>query len=127
MNPASIGGEKTGTYELSAYVLEGKCTISFGAKKRACPRRPRVRPAAADYLFGGKRPRRRACSVRRADAALEGSAAPQSLIGNASDITGEPFRGDPDARLRVLLPDQPAFDMAVKHLHVSARCDAPVR
>ncbi|HVU25990.1 MAG TPA: (S)-ureidoglycine aminohydrolase [Opitutus sp.] len=45
--------------------------------------------------------------------ALPGAAAPRSLTGNAARIKGQPFLGDPDARLQVLLPDEPAFDLAV--------------
>ena len=33
--------------------------------------------------------------------------------GHTSEVEGKPFLGDPDARLQVLLPDDPAFDMAV--------------
>jgi (S)-ureidoglycine aminohydrolase len=42
-----------------------------------------------------------------------GVAAPQGVIGHASDIEGKPFMGDPDARLQVLLPESAEFDMAV--------------
>src|SRR5262249_1781644 len=38
---------------------------------------------------------------------------PRALAGHERDVPGEPFLGDPDARLRVLLPDEPAFDLAV--------------
>jgi (S)-ureidoglycine aminohydrolase len=40
-------------------------------------------------------------------------AAPKSIIGNAADVPCQPFLGDPDARLQVLLPDVPAFDLAM--------------
>ena len=114
MNPASIGGGQTGMHELFAYVLQGQCTISFGAKKSSLAAGHHVYvPPQRDYLFGGAAADTRLLLFERAYAALEGTAAPQSLIGNASDITGQPFLGDPDARLQVLLPDQPAFDMAV--------------
>jgi len=35
------------------------------------------------------------------------------LVGHEKDITGQPFLGNEDARLQVLLPDKPEFDMAV--------------
>jgi (S)-ureidoglycine aminohydrolase len=38
---------------------------------------------------------------------------PKPIIGDAARVKGEPFLGDPDARLQVLLPDEPAFDLAV--------------
>lgn len=44
---------------------------------------------------------------------LAGVGAPKAIIGDASKVPGQPFLGDPDARLQVLLPDVPAFDLAV--------------
>lgn len=45
--------------------------------------------------------------------ALAGGAASRIVVGNESEIEGQPFLGDPDARLKTLLPIEPAFDMAV--------------
>lgn len=42
-----------------------------------------------------------------------GVAAPPPVVGNERDVPGNPFLGDPDALLQVLLPDDPAFDLAV--------------
>ncbi len=44
---------------------------------------------------------------------LPGVRAPKAVLGDAARVKGEPFLGDPDARLQVLLPDVPAFDLAV--------------
>lgn len=44
---------------------------------------------------------------------LAGTAVPEPIIGNAADVEAQPFLGDPDARLQVLLPDVPAFDLAM--------------
>ena len=38
---------------------------------------------------------------------------PAAVLGDASKVAGSPFLGDPAANLQVLLPDEPAFDMAV--------------
>jgi (S)-ureidoglycine aminohydrolase len=38
---------------------------------------------------------------------------PGMVIGQEQEVTGAPFQGDPDAVLKTLLPDNPAFDMAV--------------
>jgi (S)-ureidoglycine aminohydrolase len=45
--------------------------------------------------------------------ALAGTPPPAPRIGHASKVPGQPFLGDPDARLQTLLPDEPAFDLAV--------------
>lgn len=44
---------------------------------------------------------------------LAGTSAPRAIIGDAAKVAGGPFLGDPAANLQVLLPDEPAFDMAV--------------
>lgn len=42
-----------------------------------------------------------------------GTSLPRRIIGREQDVKGEPFLGDPAARLQVLLPDEPSFDLAV--------------
>ncbi len=44
---------------------------------------------------------------------LEDVPGPAPVFGNAGEVEGVPFLGDPDARLKTLLPDMPAFDFAV--------------
>jgi Uncharacterized protein, possibly involved in glyoxylate utilization len=44
---------------------------------------------------------------------MPGFAKPAPIVGHAREVKGQPFLGNEDARLQVLLPDQPAFDMAV--------------
>lgn len=45
--------------------------------------------------------------------ALKGGIAPQAVIGQEQQMVSSPFMGNEDARLQVLLPDEPAYDMAV--------------
>jgi (S)-ureidoglycine aminohydrolase len=37
----------------------------------------------------------------------------EGIVGRTADVTGEPFMGDEDARLQVLLPTDEQFDMAM--------------
>jgi (S)-ureidoglycine aminohydrolase len=53
------------------------------------------------------------CLFEKRYVSIPGIAPPSALAGAERDMPGEPFLGDPDARLRVLLPDDPAFDLAV--------------
>jgi (S)-ureidoglycine aminohydrolase len=46
-------------------------------------------------------------------APLAGVDEPRAIIGDAADVKGQPFLGDNDARLQVLLPDEPSFDLAM--------------
>ncbi len=45
--------------------------------------------------------------------ALPGTPLPKAIIGDVAKVKGTAFLGDPAANLQVLLPDEPAFDMAV--------------
>lgn len=45
--------------------------------------------------------------------ALDGTSPPEAVFGKSSEVSGEPFMGDEDARLQTLLPIEPSFDMAV--------------
>lgn len=49
----------------------------------------------------------------RAYVPLAGGAPPAPLFGHEDQVEGQPFLGDEAARLKTLLPDTPAFDMAV--------------
>jgi len=44
---------------------------------------------------------------------LHGVAVPDVLFGHAADVAGGVYLGDDALRLQVLLPDEPAYDMAV--------------
>jgi (S)-ureidoglycine aminohydrolase len=45
--------------------------------------------------------------------ALDDVGVPKAIIADSAAVKGVPFLGDPAANLQVLLPDEPAFDMAV--------------
>ena len=44
---------------------------------------------------------------------LAGTPTPKAIIADAAKVKGTPFLGDPAANLQILLPDEPAFDLAV--------------
>lgn len=52
-------------------------------------------------------------AFQRRYVALEGVEPPPPVIGNEEELVGAPFLGDEAALLKTLLPDTPAFDMAV--------------
>ena len=49
-------------------------------------------------------------------APLAGAKPPRAIVGDARKIKGEALLGDPDVRLQTLLPDEPAFDLAMNIL-----------
>ena len=96
------------------YVLAGSLTFQAGDIKNA-----RLRPGHYVYLppdLGHKlqasEPSRLVVFERRY-VALAGVPRPDPVMGRQQDVKGEPFLGDPAARLKTLLPVDLAFDMAV--------------
>ncbi len=69
-------------------------------------------PAECPHEFSSRSGARLLVVEKRA-APLDGLPRPEVVLGNADEIVGEPFLGDPDARLQTLLPISPEFDMAV--------------
>jgi (S)-ureidoglycine aminohydrolase len=55
----------------------------------------------------------RVCVFEKSYEPARGVGMPGPRSGNVRDVRGAPFLGDPDAMLQVLLPDEPAFDLAV--------------
>lgn len=100
--------------ETFGYVMEGEAVVSLASSERKL--------AAGGYFFC---PAGEAWSLRDPTAGtrltlfqkryqpVAGVAAPRSLFGDAAAVQGGPFLGDPAADLKVLLPDEPVFDLAV--------------
>jgi len=103
-----------GESETFGYVMDGGATVAVAAKSRRlgaggffyCP-------AGSGWLLRAPRRGTRVTLFQRRYAALAGVRAPRALFGDQSRVKGGPFLGDPAANLQVLLPDEPAFDMAV--------------
>ncbi len=55
----------------------------------------------------------RAVVIEKPYLPLAGSAAPEILFGDESQVTPQPLMGDPWLKVRPLLPDEPAYDFAV--------------
>jgi len=105
-----IGGRatmpKNDDSETVAFFETGGAAITVGNEK--------ARVAAGGYFFAPAgmpwtiaTPKRgtRVTLFQKKFAPLAGAAAPKAIIGEATQVKGEPFLGDPDARLQVLLPD----------------------
>lgn len=100
--------------ESCAYVMSGECSATVGGEARTLPAGGYVfAPAGAPLSLTGATVGTRVTVFQKIFQPLDGTAAPTAVFGNAADVEGQPFLGDPDARLKTLLPDVPAFDMAV--------------
>ena len=114
LGESGSGQGNTGTLEHFYYVLAGSCNARVGGKK--------IELAAGSYLFlppktrfsfGSAAAETRLLVFQKKFEPLGGAKTPGVVTGRESDVKGQPFLGNEDARLQVLLPDFPAFDLAV--------------
>ncbi|MGZ4964328.1 MAG: (S)-ureidoglycine aminohydrolase [Limisphaerales bacterium] len=108
------GRGNTGVNQYLVYVLEGKCVANLAGKKNAL----RVGsyayvPSQTDFHFTQANAGTKLLIFEKKFVPLAGYDKPAILVGHETDIQGQPFLGNKDARLQVLLPDHPSFDMAV--------------
>ena len=100
--------------ETAGFFETGGATVTIGGmKKKAGAGAFFFAPAGAAWSVTAPKKGTRVTLFQKKFVPLAGTAAPQAIIGNAADVPGQPFLGDPDARLQVLLPDVPAFDLAM--------------
>jgi (S)-ureidoglycine aminohydrolase len=107
------GRGNSGENELFVYCVQGKCAANLGGAlhKLAAGAFAYV-PARTDYHFFQSTGARLLIFQKKFEP-LAGSEKPGVLVGDSDAVAGQPFLGNKDARLQVLLPDLPAFDMAV--------------
>lgn len=95
------------------YVLDGELTLQVGKKSHA------LKPGSYAYIPPEQehqitsRTLSRSIVIEKPYLDLEGIKPPQFLVGNANKVPSSPLGGDPALQVRVLLPDDPAFDFAV--------------
>jgi (S)-ureidoglycine aminohydrolase len=101
--------------ETVGYLETGGGTVEIGgaAKQRVAVGSYFFAPAGQPWSLAGAKRGTRLTLFQKKFVPLPGVKAPQAIVGDATRVKGEPFLGDPDARLQVLLPDEPAFDLAV--------------
>jgi (S)-ureidoglycine aminohydrolase len=103
-----------GDAQTFGYVMEGGAWVAVASKRRRlgaggyfyCP-------AGSPWSLSSPRKGTRVTLFQKAYVPLPGVRAPRAILGDQSRVRGAPFLGDPAASLQVLLPDEPAFDMAV--------------
>ena len=109
------GGEgNTDGSESFFYVLEGKCSAKIGGKKNSLVAGSFVFvPPETEFYFDDAGEGTRLLVFQKKFQPLGGTKKPDAIVGHEKEIPGQPFLGNADARLQVLLPDKPAFDLAV--------------
>jgi len=104
----------TGANQYFIYLVEGAASILIEE------RRHRLETGSYVYLPAGKDVEIKSSGAgtkilifQKPYEPLPAVASPVAQVGHERDVKGLSFLGNEDARLQVLLPDQPAFDMAV--------------
>jgi (S)-ureidoglycine aminohydrolase len=114
LDETSTGTGSTDALEHFYYVQTGDCTAQVNGKKQEL--------ISGSYLFLPPKTKFKFFSASRGTKLivfqkkfepLAGETIPGAIIGHSNAIEGKPFLGHEDARLQVLLPDHPSFDMAV--------------
>jgi (S)-ureidoglycine aminohydrolase len=102
--PAASGVERV------VFVLDGR--VEVGSKQALDPGGFAYFPPGDAGVIHSAEPAR-ICVFEKRYLPLPRVEPPAARVGHASEVPGEPFLGDPDTVLQVLLPDEPAFDLAV--------------
>jgi (S)-ureidoglycine aminohydrolase len=100
--------------ETAGYFETGGGTLTIGAvKEKVTEGGFFFAPAGEAWSITAPKKGTRVTLFQKKFQSLAGLAAPKAVIGQAADVKGQAFLGDPDAQLQVLLPDVPEFDLAM--------------
>jgi (S)-ureidoglycine aminohydrolase len=114
MGDGAVAGPPPADFERVIYVVEGEVTLKV-------ERAPEKTLTAGGYAFVPPNvdSRLRAKTASRVNlfekryVPLSGASGPRPVFGQEQEVQGQPFLGDADALLKTLLPQEPAFDLAV--------------
>lgn len=108
---ARITASATQTF---GYVMGGRAAVAVGARRRRLgPGGYFFCPAGSNWSLTGPNRGTQVTLFQKTYVPLAGAGIPRAILSDQSKVKGTPFLGDPAASLQVLLPDEPAFDMAV--------------
>jgi (S)-ureidoglycine aminohydrolase len=114
LNKDGLGRGNTGATELFVYVIEGNAGITVDEKKhRMEPGSYAYIPPGKDVLFQSSTATSKLLIFQKHYQQLTGIGRPETFFAHEREVKAQPFLGNEDARLQVLLQDVPAFDMAV--------------
>jgi len=114
LNKDGSGEGNTGGNEYVIYVLDGTGTVGLEAKRHRLETGSYVYlPPGKDLQIKNSGETLKLLVFQKKYAPLKDLAPAAAIIGHERDVKGQPFLGNEDARLQVLLPDHPAFDLAV--------------
>jgi (S)-ureidoglycine aminohydrolase len=110
----SSGAGDTASLEHFYYVQKGDCTAQVNGKRYELTAGNYLfLPPKMNFKFSGASKGAKLVVFQKKFEPLAREKVPGIVFGHANAIEGKPFLGHEDARLQVLLPDHPSFDMAV--------------
>jgi (S)-ureidoglycine aminohydrolase len=114
LDETSTGTGDTAALEHFYYVQTGDCTAQVNGKNHQLTAGSYLfLPSKTKFKFTGAAKSTKLIVFQKRFEPLAGEKVPGVIAGHADAIAGKPFLGHEDARLQVLLPDHPSFDMAV--------------
>jgi (S)-ureidoglycine aminohydrolase len=114
LNEISKLAGTTQVAQLFFYVIQGQCHARVGGEEKALTTGQFVYiPIGADYQFAQPEAGTQLLTFHKVYEKLDGYDVPPVIFGDAANVPGPVYLGDPALRLQVLLPDTLAFDMAV--------------
>jgi (S)-ureidoglycine aminohydrolase len=112
MNKDGQGSGNTGATEFFIYVISGAPSLILDSRRHRLEAGSYVYlPPGRDMQFLGSNAQ--LLIFQKTYVPLTGQRAPEAVIAHQRDVKGQPFLGNEDARLQVLLLDHPSFDLAV--------------
>jgi (S)-ureidoglycine aminohydrolase len=100
--------------EVFAYVVRGSLNVEVGGHNHFLTKGSFLFvPAGVAWKFGGPSEGAQLNLFLKEYVRLDCAVPPVVVVGHEDHIPAQPFLGDEDARLQVLLPENSSFDMAV--------------
>lgn len=110
MEPDSSSGVPADGVERFVYVRNGEVTLSLKTESKLATGDYAFLPAGTDHKITAADAATLIVFEKKAEPI---ASSPEPVVGKSADVPGEPFMGDPDARLQTLMPIAPEYDMAV--------------
>lgn len=105
---------KTKASQIFFYIVEGQCEATVSGETKALTKGQFVYvPIEKEYVFENAQEGTQILTFHKVYEFLEGYSVPPVIFGDAANVEGPSYLGDPALRLQVLLPDDHSFDMAV--------------
>src|SRR5262245_23545371 len=108
------GTGHTNSDELFAFVVDGSCALSASERQYSLVKNGfAFLPPRTPFEIGNASKGTKLLLFQKRYEPATDSEPPDVLVSEVKSQSGQPFLGDRAATLQILLPDTPAFDMAV--------------